>query len=114
MASSRRWKREFVIEIGDERFTLHPGDSEFAPRRIPHVWAYVGSSPGKLLIAFTPAGKMEAFFNETTKANAMPAQDPGLWRTHGMELMGPPLAVDCARLRIIRAQVMGEAGCQIA
>lgn len=40
-----------------------------------------------------PAGKMEAFFREVTKANAMPPQDPELWRAHGMELLGPPLAV---------------------
>ena len=85
---------EFVIEIGDERFTLGPGDSVFAPRRIPHVWAYVGAPPGKILIAFSPAGKMEAFFSETTKTNAMPAQDPALWRAHGMEVVGPPLPVD--------------------
>jgi len=85
---------EFVIEVGDERFTLHPGDSAFAPRRIPHVWTYVGTGLGRLLIAFTPAGQMEAFFNAVAKTNAMPAQDPAFWRAHGMELMGPPLAVD--------------------
>jgi hypothetical protein len=44
-----------------------------------------------ILITFAPAGKMEAFFHEVTKANAMPPQDPALWRTHGMELLGPPL-----------------------
>jgi quercetin dioxygenase-like cupin family protein len=85
---------EFILEVGQDRFTLNPGDSAFAPRRIPHVWAYVGNGPGRLLIAFTPAGKMEAFFNAVTKTNAMPAQDPELWRAHGMELMGPPLAID--------------------
>jgi quercetin dioxygenase-like cupin family protein len=85
---------EFVIEVGDERFTLKSGDSAFAPRRIPHVWAFVGAPPGRLLIAFTPAGKMEAFFNEVTKTNAMPAQDPKLWRAHGMEIVGPSLTVD--------------------
>jgi hypothetical protein len=37
---------------------------------------------------------MEAFFREVTKANAMPPQDPKLWQAHGMELLGPPLAVD--------------------
>ncbi len=84
----------FIIEVGQERFTLKPGDSVLAPRRIPHVWAYVGTPPGKILIAFSPAGKMEAFFNETTKANAMPPQDPTLWLAHGMELIGPPLAVN--------------------
>ncbi len=87
---------EFVFEIGEERFRLHPGESLLAPRRVPHVWAYTGVSTGNLgriLIAFMPAGKMEAFFREVTKANAMPPQDPELWRAHGMELVGPPLQV---------------------
>jgi mannose-6-phosphate isomerase-like protein (cupin superfamily) len=84
---------EFIVEVGQERMTLKPGDSVLAPRRVPHVWAYVGGSAGRLLVAFTPAGKMEAFFNEIMKANAMPPQDPALWRAYGMELLGPPLAV---------------------
>jgi quercetin dioxygenase-like cupin family protein len=85
---------EFLIEVGDERTRLHPGDSLLAPRRIPHVWAHVGEGRGRILITFAPAGKMEAFFREVTKANAMPPQDPALWRAHGMELVGPPLALD--------------------
>ena len=83
----------FILEVGPDRFILNPGDSAFAPRRIPHVWAYVGTGPGRLLIAFTPAGQMEAFFNAVAQTNAMPAQDPALWRAHGMEVVGPPLAV---------------------
>jgi len=82
---------EFLLEVGQERFRLKPGDSALAPRKIPHVWAYTGGSRGRMLIAFMPAGKMEAFFREVTKANAMPPQDPELWRAHGMELLGPPL-----------------------
>lgn len=84
---------DFVMEVGAERFTLRPGDSLLAPRRVPHVWAYVGDASGRILITFLPAGQMEAFFREVTKANAMPPQDPALWRAHGMELLGPPLAV---------------------
>ncbi len=84
---------EFVFEIGAERFTLKPGDSVLAPRLVPHVWAHVGAGRGRILITFTPAGQMEAFFRETTKANAMPPQDTDLLRAHGMELMGPPLKV---------------------
>jgi quercetin dioxygenase-like cupin family protein len=84
---------EFLIEVGQERFNLHPGDSLLAPRQVPHVWAHVGSTHGRMLITFLPAGKMEAFFREVTKANAMPPQDPELWRAHGMELVGPPLSV---------------------
>ncbi len=85
---------EFVIEIGEQRIDLKPGDSVLGPRNVPHVWAYKGgSTPGRILITFMPAGKMEAFFREVTKANAMPPQDPALWRAHGMELLGPPLAM---------------------
>jgi quercetin dioxygenase-like cupin family protein len=85
---------EFIVEVGQERIRLRPGDSLLAPRKVPHVWAYVGDTFGKILIVFTPAGKMEAFFREVTKADAMPPQDPGLWRAHGMELLGPPLPVE--------------------
>ena len=84
---------EFIFEIGQERFTLKSGDSVLGPRKIPHVWAHVGEARGRILIAFTPAGRMEAFFREVTKANAMPPQDPALWRAYGMELLGPPLAI---------------------
>lgn len=84
---------EFLLEVGREQFRLNPGDSVLAPQKIPHVWAYTGGSRGRMLIAFMPAGKMEAFFREVTKENAMPIQDPELWRSHGMELLGPPLKV---------------------
>jgi mannose-6-phosphate isomerase-like protein (cupin superfamily) len=85
---------EFRFEIGAERIRLQPGDSLLAPRRVPHVWAYVGAARGRILITFMPAGQMEAFFREVTKAHAMPPQDPALWRAHGMELLGPPLALE--------------------
>ena len=85
---------EFLMEIGSERFALRQGDSILGPRGVPHVWASTGnpeSEPGRIVIAFFPAGQMEAFFREVTQANAMPPQDPELWRRHGMELLGPPL-----------------------
>lgn len=85
---------EFIIEVGQVWFRLTPGDSLLAPRKVPHVWPFVGDTRGRLLIAFAPAGRMEAFFREVTKADAMPPQDPELWRAHGMELLGPPLAVE--------------------
>jgi mannose-6-phosphate isomerase-like protein (cupin superfamily) len=84
----------FVIEIGDDRMTLGPGDAVLAPRGIPHVWASVGDGVGRMLIVFQPAGQMEEFFQIVTAADAMPPQDPELWRAHGMELLGPPLAVE--------------------
>ena len=81
----------FLMEIGDARLTLTPGDVAVGPREVPHVWAFVGPGRGRILITFSPAGRMEAFFREVTRADAMPGQDPELWRAHGMELLGPPL-----------------------
>ena len=84
----------FQFEVGTERLRLQPGDSLLAPRQLPHVWAFVGEGRGRILVAFLPAGKMEAFFREVTRTNAMPPQNPALWRAHGMELLGPPLPVE--------------------
>jgi len=81
----------FDFEVDGDKFTLGPGDSLLGPRKVPHVWAHVGDGHGRILIVFSPAGQMEAFFREVTKTNAMPPQDPALWKTHGMELLGPPL-----------------------
>lgn len=84
---------EFIAEVGSEKFRLEPGDSLFAPRRIPHAFARVGENDGRLLIGFQPAGKMEHFFHEIAK---MPdyAKDEKLYRACDLELLGPPLAVD--------------------
>lgn len=84
---------EFLFKVGEETYRLNPGDALLAPRRVPHVWAFTGEGIGSVLIAFLPAGKMESFFREVTKANAMPPQDPELWRAHEMELLDPPLVL---------------------
>lgn len=84
---------EFIAEVGTEKFRLEPGDSLFAPRRVPHAFARVGENDGRLLIGFQPAGEMEHFFHEIAK---MPdyAKDEKLYQACGMELVGPPLPVD--------------------
>ena len=52
---------EFVFEIGQQRFTLKPGDSLLGPRQVPHVWAYVGDPRGRILIA-CPQAKWKLSF----------------------------------------------------
>jgi quercetin dioxygenase-like cupin family protein len=89
----------FLFEVGGEKLTLKPGDSLLGPRKVPHVWACAGGGVGRILVAFTPAGLMKAFFSEVTRAGAMPPQDPALWRAHGMELLGPPMALQPAEGR---------------
>jgi quercetin dioxygenase-like cupin family protein len=91
---------EYILEVGSERFRLKSGDSILAPREVPHAWAFVGDTPGKMLIAFAPANKMEAFFRESMKrhdsaySNSVNASDKELFHAYGMELLGPPLSVE--------------------
>ena len=61
-----------------------------ARQDVPHVWAYVGDTPGRMMIAFTPAGDMEDFFIQQSKPTAV-VGDPGIFATHGMKVLGPPL-----------------------
>jgi mannose-6-phosphate isomerase-like protein (cupin superfamily) len=49
----------YMIEVGEERYELGPGDSVFAPRKVVHVWAYVGQEKGRLIVALQPAGEIE-------------------------------------------------------
>lgn len=81
---------EVLMEVGDTKLRLKPGDSIFAPRNVPHVWAYLGQQPGRMLFAFTPAAKIESFFEEASRPDAK-VNDPSRFERHGMKLVGPPL-----------------------
>lgn len=86
---------EFVFEVGDEKFMLRPGDSLFAPRMIPHVWAYGGDKPGTLLLAVQPAGSLEEFFIRSCSMTRPPTPEEAdkLFASHGMKVVGPPLGM---------------------
>lgn len=86
---------KFAFEVGDEKFTLQPGDSLFAPRMVPHVWAYVGEKPGTLLLAVQPAGSLEEFFMKSCGMTQPPTAEEAekLFAAHGMKVVGPPLTV---------------------
>jgi mannose-6-phosphate isomerase-like protein (cupin superfamily) len=91
---------DYILEVGSDRFHLKPGDCVLGPRGVPHAWAFAGGTPGRLLISFAPAGKMEAFFNERERAGIKPgayastANDAALLHAFGMELVGPPLILE--------------------
>lgn len=87
---------EFVAEIGDERFTMRPGDSLFAPRQVPHAWACVSDSPGSMITTVSPAGTFEEFIIDTTRHPTLPseAEIAATFEQHNMKVLGPPLKVD--------------------
>jgi len=78
---------EVRFAVGDQRLTLRAGDSVLGPRGIPHAFAAVEGRPGRLLIAFSPAGKMEQFLRDTAIPNP-PTEDAAFWRKYDVELVG--------------------------
>jgi mannose-6-phosphate isomerase-like protein (cupin superfamily) len=83
---------EYVIEVGSDQYRAQPGDCVLGPRNIPHVWAFVGESPGRLLIAYTPAGRIQEWFERDRKKGEY-MNDAALYHAFGMELLGPPLSL---------------------
>ena len=86
---------EYVIEVGEERYELGPGDSVLAPRKVAHVWAHVGEGTGRLIAALQPAGEIEAFFDELATLGSSPEREElqRAFSSHGLELIGPPLPI---------------------
>ena len=84
---------EFVFEIGRQRFRLGPGDSILGPREIAHAYAFVSDGPGKLLIAFNPADRIEEFFRNRTEG-AQYSTDAARYKAYGLELVGGPIPVE--------------------
>lgn len=87
---------EYLVEVGGVRYTLRPGDSVLAPRRVPHAFTFLGGDqPGRLLVGFTPAGRMEDFFRELERRGAFfgsgTDEDRARLREFGMENVGPPI-----------------------
>ncbi len=87
---------EYVIEVGEERYELGPGDSVLAPRKVAHVWAHVGEGTGRLIAAVQPAGQIEALFDELARLGSSPQREDlqRAFSSHGVELVGPPLSIE--------------------
>jgi mannose-6-phosphate isomerase-like protein (cupin superfamily) len=89
---------EYLFEIGDQRFRLAAGDSALAPRRVPHAFVYDAPGTGRLLVGFTPAGRMEQFFRDLEKrgryfGNGTPEDRETARREYGIVNVGPPLSI---------------------
>jgi mannose-6-phosphate isomerase-like protein (cupin superfamily) len=87
---------EFIVRVGDDVMNLKPGDSAFAPRKVPHAFAKINEETARMLVLFQPAGSMEDFFIQMSKLGSSIPKDQenilkDLWREHGMEIVGPPL-----------------------
>ena len=78
---------EVRFQVGERRMRLGPGESILAPRRIQHTFSAFGS-PARLLIAFTPAGKMEQYFIDAA-ANPELAPTRDFMNRYDVQWIGP-------------------------
>jgi quercetin dioxygenase-like cupin family protein len=87
---------EYIVEVDSKRFYLKQGDSMLGPRGVPHAWAFAGETTGRLLIAFAPANKMEAFFRAMEQQHRKAGEytnDAASYAAFGMQLLGPPIQI---------------------
>jgi mannose-6-phosphate isomerase-like protein (cupin superfamily) len=85
---------EFLIKVGEVTYHAKTGDSVFGPRMVPHSFAKIGETEGRLLMIFQPAGKMEEFFNKVSEGAAknMSEEEQDKFREeHGFKRVGPPI-----------------------
>jgi quercetin dioxygenase-like cupin family protein len=81
---------EVLFQVGDSRKKLTAGESLLGPRGVPHGFVGVGEKPAHMIIAFSPAGMMEAFFRVAAVPNG-PKMDAPLFARYDMQYVGPPL-----------------------
>jgi quercetin dioxygenase-like cupin family protein len=87
---------EYIVEVGTQRYELKPGDSILGPRRVPHAFAFVGNTPGRLMVAFTPAGRLEQFFRDLDArgqyfGSGTDEEKEAARQRYGIVNVGPPL-----------------------
>lgn len=79
---------DVAFQVGEQRLELRAGESVLAPRRVPHTFSSVGTTPGRLIIAFCPAGRMEEYFRAAELAKSS-AGDAEFMARYGMQRVGP-------------------------
>ena len=82
------------FQVGDQKFRAIAGDSVFGPRTVPHSFLSVGEISGKMIIAFQPAGKMEAFFEEFARVTTARPDAMVNGSVYGIEAVGPRVTAD--------------------
>jgi DNA-binding transcriptional MerR regulator len=96
---------ECHFTVGSEQLRLSAGESIFIPRKTAHFWGCVYGKQARIINVYQPAGMMEEFFRAVSNHKNLPTRDDvinntytteqveglhRLFKTHGMDLLGPP------------------------
>jgi len=86
---------QVTVMVGEEHWTLGPGDCAFGPREVPHGFRVQGETPARLLLICTPGAGFDRFIHQASD----PATAPGF---------PPPEPPDVARLARLAAAAGNE------
>jgi quercetin dioxygenase-like cupin family protein len=86
----------FEFLVGASTVVAGPGSCIYGPREVPHRWTNVGAQPGRILMAFTPAG-IEDFF----LALAVPIKYPGEQPHIDMAVVGPRIPAAAGKAGLV-------------
>jgi len=86
---------EYLFQIGNDKYELMAGDTIFLPKEIQHAFVQL-TEKGKMIVTYSPAGKMESFFKTTNNWITPPTKEEiiKVFADHDMKVVGPPLKVD--------------------
>lgn len=86
---------EYLFQVGEDKYPMKAGDTIFLPRNVQHAFVQL-SAKGKMIVTYMPAGKMEGFFETTSKWTSPPSKEEiaRVFNDHDMKIVGPPLKVD--------------------
>ena len=87
-------KGNLLVEVGGKRYRVAEGGAILAPMGLPHRYLNCASVPGRIVVNYSPGGRMDEFF-EIDKAPAgvrmSQRQLSTIYSQFHMKLLGPPL-----------------------
>ncbi len=83
---------EFLLQVGEQRYTLKGGDTIFLPREVPHAFLVV-SETGSMLFQTNPSGQTEALFKRLSELPPAATLETinQVHQDHGVSIVGPRL-----------------------
>jgi mannose-6-phosphate isomerase-like protein (cupin superfamily) len=80
---------EFTFKIGEEISKGGPGTCAFFPRNVAHAWKNTGTTTGRVLFMYTPAGAGRYIEATAARPNLSDAEKAGLRERYNWEVLGP-------------------------
>ena len=83
---------EFLLQVGDQTYTLKGGDTIFLPREVPHAFLVL-SETGTIFFQTNPSGKTEDLFKRLSELPPTATLEAikQVHQNHQVSIVGPRL-----------------------